>query len=103
MSEAYKKSVPFYIQKKGKKGKYTAVTNKMSYTSKKINKHFALSPGTYRLKTKIPKGYVSQFMYVDTVYKNSYAVTKAICLPMRIKRKKLIIISLRFQKTERSP
>ena len=49
----------------------------MSYTSKKINKHFALSPGTYRLKTKIPKGYVSQFMYVDTVYKNSYAVTKA--------------------------
>ena len=77
LSEVYKKSVPFYIQKKGKKGKYTAVTNKMSYTSKKINKHFALGPGTYRLKTKIPKGYVSQFMYVDTVYKNSYAVTKA--------------------------
>ena len=68
MSEAYKKSVPFYIQTKGKKGKYTAVTNKMSYTSKKINKHFALSPGTYRLKTKIPKGYAVSYTHLD-VYK----------------------------------
>lgn len=77
LTKAYKNSIPFYIQKKGKKGKYTTVTNKMSFTSRKINKHFALSPGTYRLKTKTPKGYVSQFMYEDTAYKNSCAVTKA--------------------------
>lgn len=77
MITACKKSVPFYLQKKDKKGKYTNVTNRMSFTSKKTSKHFALSPGSYRLKTKTPKGYVSQFVYKDTVYKNRYAVTKA--------------------------